>query len=702
MSVRIWSRQRGFIPMLIVAAVALGVCGLSALADEPEPVGEVRVTVSPSGTKIISLDTRGSSITDLLRVIGMAGGADIIIGPGVEGYIPALTLTDVTVEEALDYLEDAGYIQWHERGDAYIVIVTAEGPSIISVKVALLSELAPLADPQDYHSRIRQVLEGPFYSGMPPQVTGDRIIHDPNAGLVTIINPDDRLWLRLFRPALLGYGTGGRRPGSLAVEHGSVKVGEERSFDLVWPPGRPQYYLEKVEQDVYHRVAVADKEGYTVTVRPTGAAPDLTVALELARNTFTRGKYDETIRAFVGQPSLLKTILTSQAPLTSGQQTLLVWLPRPEAQVVAPVAGAAPSWTVGEWEMTGPGDGTGVLTVKADGTVIWHIDLDNGRMMAEPGSVDSSGQVHARLSLTGEHWTILSGELAPDGTASGRISPQSMTWTAIRVQAPGIERAAPAWAVGEWEMKVPGEDARPALIVVQPNGDVLIEDHPYALTRGDPKPSGTLSPWGQLQYRVFSDYFLLLRMAGKLNPDGTGSGSGYAKKPDNRFTWTATKVPGPETQQGAPPWAVGQWQLTTSRGFSLPTNVLPNGTVVGEGPPHGIDKGMIDPSGQIQCGVTYDGRVGVMTGRLTPEGTGGGTIRQEGAPPDSVPYFGAFWTAKQTLQPIPHAEPPVTELPAPDAVRAVVPIPPAAPGPVGVAVLLEIGPADEAPLIPGQ
>jgi len=72
--------------------------------------------------------------------------------------------------------------------------------------------------------------------------------------------------------------------------------------------------------------------------------------------------------------------------------------------------------------------------------------------MAEPGSVDSSGQVHVRLSLTGEHWTILSGELAPDGTASGRISPQSMTWTAIRVQAPGIERAAPAWAVGEWEL----------------------------------------------------------------------------------------------------------------------------------------------------------------------------------------------------------------------------------------------------------
>ncbi len=145
-----------------------------------------------------------------------------------------------------------------------------------------------------------------------------------------------------------------------------------------------------------------------------------------------------------------------------------------------------------------------------------------------------------------------------------------MTWTAIRVQAPGIERAAPAWAVGEWEMKVPGEDAPPALIVVQPNGDVLIEDHPYAFY-GHTRPSGTLSPWGQLQYRVFAEDFLVLTMTGKLNPDGTGSGSGYAKERGiarlNRFTWTATKVPGPETQQGAPPWAVGNWTIMSKLGY---------------------------------------------------------------------------------------------------------------------------------------
>ncbi len=624
--------------MLMVAVVALGVCGLSALADELEAAGRPSEEAKPT---------------------------------------------------------------------------VAEGPSVINVHVALLKDVGPLAGDSslDWYVRYSRTGQGwgldigPNFAPTLSELAGDRIIHEPNAGLVTIINPDVALWTQFFRPAR------DDRSGSLADEHGSVKVGEERSFDLVWPPGRPQYYLEKVEQDVYHRVAVADKEGYTVTVRPTGAAPDFTVALELARNTFTRGKYDETIRAFVGQPSLLKTVLTSQAPLTSGQQTLLVWLPRPEAQVVAPVAGAAPSWAVGEWEMTGPGEETGLLTVKADGSVLWTSGTNRREppgephLMYGPGTIDSSGQVEIKVALGGEEMT-LTGKLNPDGTATGGLSPLGMAWTATKDRRPATEQGAPAWAVGEWTFKTSGSNDLFTADVL-PDGTVLGHERPNKTGKG------TIDPSGQVEYRV-TYWNWAATMTGKLTPEGTGGGTireeaGTAlSPPDFGAFWTAkqslqpipyTAPPAPEPVRaapGAPPWAVGEWLLETSRRKYFTVNVLPSGTVLCDERENRPGKGTIDPSGQIEYRATYGNWVGTMTGILTPEGTGGGTIHEEGAVADSVSDFGAFWTAGRIGRPIPYGEPPV-----PEPVRAV-PIPQAAPGPAGVAVLLEVGPADEAAEIPEE
>ena len=389
-------------------------------------------------------------------------------------------------------------------------------------------------------ARMVSQLAGPG-PGFPLQ--GDKTMYDAAAGLTTILGPDEATLKGLF-------GEGVRSTMIEPIIEGGLFTWPERKFEFLWPQDRPQYYLEKLPglylgYSVYGRIELVDKEGYTVSVQPGGRPPEVTLAVEFTKRTLSGGKYDETIRAFVGQPTLIKTIVSAQAPLSTGQQTLLVWLPRPKPQVVATVASAAPSWAVGEWEMTGPGDETGILTVKADGTATWYAERSD--LMTDPGSVDSSGAVDVTPSL-GEWAGTLSGQLTPDGTASGRISPPGFTWTAIRVQAPGIERAAPAWAVGDWEMKVGGEDAGPALMVIQPNGDVLIEDHPYAPS-GAPKPSGTLSPWGQLQYRVFQSDILLVTMVGKLNPDGTGSGTGYAKEPGtgqrDRFTWTATRKGGP-------------------------------------------------------------------------------------------------------------------------------------------------------------
>ncbi len=778
MSVSVWSRQRGFIFMLMVGAVALGVCGLSALADEPEPAGEAGVTTSPSETKTFSLDTRGSSITDVLRVIGRAGGADIIIGPDVEGTIPAFTLTDVTVEETLDYLKAAGYIQWYKRGNAYIVTAgpMEEAPlraalrqELVSAQLALIKARAryssrhpavrqleheveeltaelqrdldsaearpaladqesaastpPSIDPQstpidllvnegsivdalqmlsrvgnidivigkavegtipriefrdrtleealwliaqsggyrafkidsvtylissstpqtDFLSElgfgqaapppppepalisVKVVVLSPFFRIALMSVAAEEMLYDFNAGVTTIINPDQATVQQLFTsidvPALKGapyvmYGPGSipllrysyGRPGypylpagygdytptpggyALAQEQGIVKIGEQRSLELAWSQDRPPYYLEPVGEDTYKRVELADKEGYTIVVRPAGEGPEFHVELELTSKTLSGGNYDETMRAFVGQPTFTKTKLTRIVPLTSSQPTLVLWPGPPATTLVRVKTKRAPAWAVGQWEMTGPGGEFGLLSVKADGAVIWT--SGTGRpapkyephLMFGPGSIDSSGQVQIKIPL-GETGMTFYGKLNPDGTATGGLGPHGMAWT-------------------------------------------------------------------------------------------------------------ATKISGPEAGQGAPPWAVGEWGVETSRRKYFTIIVLPSGTVLGdEREEWRKGRGTIDPSGQIEYRITYDYPrdihfEGTITGTLTPERTGSGMIHEEGAAADSVSDFGAFWTAVQIVQPIP-------EPPAPEPVRAV-PIPQTPPGPAGVAVLLEVKSPEEA------
>ncbi|MFQ5809015.1 MAG: hypothetical protein ACE5JM_05305, partial [Armatimonadota bacterium] len=152
---------------------------------------------------------------------------------------------------------------------------------------------------------------------------GEKTTHHTVAGLTIVVGPSDATIQRVFADeqqaaALLLQPTieGGRHswpPGHT---------------ELLWPKDRPQYYLERVEPDLYRRIELADKEGYVVEVRPRGEPPQPAVEVELAKNTLTGGKYDDTIRAYVGQPTLIQTIVTETVALTPGQRVLLVWQPQ--------------------------------------------------------------------------------------------------------------------------------------------------------------------------------------------------------------------------------------------------------------------------------------------------------------------------------------------------------------------------------------
>lgn len=154
-------------------------------------------------------------------------------------------------------------------------------------------------------------------------VRGDRMTYDATAGLTTILDPDEGTVQTSFAGARDKEAAELRPVGVL----GGGVGWPEREFEFVWPQDRPQYYLEQVDQDLYRRVPLADKAGYTVTVRPSGPAGEPTVAVVLQKNTLTGGKYDDTIRAFVGRPVLVKTVVTTAVLLTRGERALLLWQP---------------------------------------------------------------------------------------------------------------------------------------------------------------------------------------------------------------------------------------------------------------------------------------------------------------------------------------------------------------------------------------
>jgi len=122
-------------------------------------------------------------------------------------------------------------------------------------------------------------------------------------------------------------------------ERRELKLGEEQAVNLNWPDDRPRYYLEQQDQDLYRRVELADREGYSVTLRATRMGANLAVDMDLTRNTLAGGRYDKTINAYVGKPTLIKTICQTSAPVRTGTATVVTWN-TPSARAVDRAAAA--------------------------------------------------------------------------------------------------------------------------------------------------------------------------------------------------------------------------------------------------------------------------------------------------------------------------------------------------------------------------
>jgi len=510
--------------------------------------------------------------------------------------------------------------------------------AVVSITVVLLGGpqgLGPFTAEGPYAGR----LAAPLGYGFPLQ--GDKIMYDAAAGLTTILGPDEAAIRGLFEE------NGGSKAAVIEpiIEEG-LYTWPESQFEFLWPKDRPQYYLEKLPglyrgYTVYGRIELVDKEGYTVSVQPTGGPDELTVQVEFANKTLSGGKYDETIRAFVGRPTLIKTVVTTDAPLTFGQKTLLVWQPPPSPRMMGAAGGplpgmmmmpggtpmglgGAPDWAVGEWGMMSE-PGVGTVIIQRDGTV-----LGEGGGLSLSGSIDQSGRLTCKGMIDGETVAIVTGRLSANGTGEGTAHGESVTipWTATRLRAAETAQAAPSWAVGDWELTVSGDEGS-VIMTVHPDGNIFISGLPG---------SGSVEARGQMEFRVAGDNNEVL--TGTLSP--SGAGSGMIQEGDRKATWTA-RLRAAGAAQPPPSWAIGEWELTTpEEDDSVIMTVHPNGSISITGAP---GSGSVEPSGQVR--FRAEGEDAGLTGMLSPSGTGSGMI-QEG---DRK----ATWTATRVGGPDPAA-----------------------------------------------
>jgi len=111
---------------------------------------------------LISLDVQDADVRDVLRLLSVESGMNIVFGPEITGSVSA-TLRDVTLEEALKaVLSSLGYY-WHRQGNVYVISVRppVEAPST-SKEAQAEAPITPVSNPA------RTEPEAPRKVNLPP------------------------------------------------------------------------------------------------------------------------------------------------------------------------------------------------------------------------------------------------------------------------------------------------------------------------------------------------------------------------------------------------------------------------------------------------------------------------------------------------------------------------------------------------------
>jgi len=343
---------------------------------------------------------------------------------------------------------------------------------------------------------------------------GDKLSHDSAAGLTVLIGPDTATVSALFEES------GGESLREAVIEARQPAEWPGWEFDFPWPATGPAYYLEAVETDLYRRVELAEKAGYLGYVVPGGASGELAATVAFIRKVLSGGQYDETIRAYLGRPVIITNVVTATAPVEPGKPTLLIW----------------------HGDRQGAGPGSPLTTEQRD------LLLEREALLRalQPQRDQIAAEIAAKEAALAETLKTHTENHPTVQALKAVIVFLKEKLTELEVAAAGAAEVVgpPAWAVGKWELRSPDADEIP-ILTVHPDGTVTIEKEGRAIPG-----VGSVDAQGRVEFRMIEAEGQEPEavLAGRLNPDGTGSGT----VPEENATWTATRVgKGPPAEREA-------------------------------------------------------------------------------------------------------------------------------------------------------
>jgi len=342
---------------------------------------------------------------------------------------------------------------------------------------------------------------------------------------------------------------------------------QQQVLELGWRVNAPRHYLAQEAPDLYRRIELADREGYSVSLVSAGDGPEPAVQVEVTRKVLVAGTYDAALDVFVGKPTLVKTVCTTSASVKPGWNTVVIWRPptgpaaRGPAPAVANAIAEVPPWAIGKWHIQAGGPAL-LMEVRANGTVVFSDWPD----MAIPAEIGADGGVWLDWVPEGETERLLVvGRLRPDGTGNGAIcgvgdGPDDPRWTAARLAPQGggdpvaplgqpptprlggfATPEVPAWAVGRWHVEA-GEGATE--MEVRANSTVVFSDRPETPIPGEITADGAV--WLDWEPEGGDERVLVV---GRLNPNGTGRGVICHLGKQHASRWGAARL-GPQGEAG--------------------------------------------------------------------------------------------------------------------------------------------------------
>ncbi len=136
------------------------------------------------GENLINITVKDAPVARVLEMIARAAGVNVVVSEEVTGKIQSITLNDVTVEEALQYICLAENLYWRKLGSAYIVSKTQPPMPVVPVQPAPpeVQPTAPVAPPTPQTPEGTGVAAAGGTIPPPPAASATIVVPDPEGG----------------------------------------------------------------------------------------------------------------------------------------------------------------------------------------------------------------------------------------------------------------------------------------------------------------------------------------------------------------------------------------------------------------------------------------------------------------------------------------------------------------------------------------